>query len=65
MTGRLVTQKGLDLILASEDLLDIDAQFVFLGSGESSTKRPWSSWPSPRPTASASSSISPTAWNTG
>jgi starch synthase len=34
MTGRLVTQKGLDLILASRDLLDIDAQFVFLGGGE-------------------------------
>ena len=34
MTGRMVTQKGLDLILASQELLDIDAQFVFLGSGE-------------------------------
>ena len=34
MTGRMVTQKGLDLILASRDLLDSDAQFVFLGSGE-------------------------------
>ena len=34
MTGRMVTQKGLDLILASRDLLDEDAQFVFLGSGE-------------------------------
>jgi starch synthase len=34
MTGRMVTQKGLDLILQSGDLLDIDAQFVFLGSGE-------------------------------
>lgn len=34
MTGRLVTQKGLDLILASRDLLDLDAQFVFLGGGE-------------------------------
>jgi starch synthase len=34
MTGRLVTQKGLDLILAARDLLDSDAQFVFLGSGE-------------------------------
>ena len=34
MTGRMVTQKGLDLILASRDLLDTDAQFVFLGSGE-------------------------------
>ncbi|MEO8227986.1 MAG: glycogen/starch synthase [Gemmatimonadota bacterium] len=34
MTGRLVAQKGLDLILASRELLDIDAQFVFLGGGE-------------------------------
>ncbi len=34
MTGRLVTQKGLDLILASGSLLGTDAQFVFLGSGE-------------------------------
>jgi starch synthase len=34
MTGRLVTQKGLDLILAAQELLDSDAQFVFLGSGE-------------------------------
>jgi starch synthase len=34
MTGRLVTQKGLDLILGAEQLLASDAQFVFLGSGE-------------------------------
>jgi starch synthase len=34
MTGRLVTQKGLDLILAARRLLDGDSQFVFLGSGE-------------------------------
>jgi starch synthase len=34
MTGRMVTQKGLDLILQSSDLLALDAQFVFLGSGE-------------------------------
>jgi starch synthase len=34
MTGRLVTQKGLDIILASSRLLSQDAQFVFLGSGE-------------------------------
>jgi starch synthase len=30
----MVTQKGLDLILQSDDLLALDAQFVFLGSGE-------------------------------
>jgi starch synthase len=34
MTGRMVTQKGLDLILQSDELLAMDAQFVFLGSGE-------------------------------
>jgi starch synthase len=34
MTGRMVTQKGLDLILQSSELLGMDAQFVFLGSGE-------------------------------
>ena len=34
MTGRMVTQKGLDLILQSHELLNTDAQFVFLGSGE-------------------------------
>ena len=34
MTGRLVTQKGLDLILGARELLDSDAQFVFLGSGD-------------------------------
>jgi starch synthase len=34
MTGRLVTQKGLDLILQASTLLTKDAQFVFLGSGE-------------------------------
>jgi len=34
MTGRLVQQKGLDLILASRRLLQEDAQFVFLGSGD-------------------------------
>jgi starch synthase len=34
MTGRMVTQKGLDLILQSAELLAVDAQFVFLGSGE-------------------------------
>lgn len=34
MTGRLVTQKGLDLILSARQVLDSDAQFVFLGSGE-------------------------------
>jgi starch synthase len=34
MAGRLVQQKGLDLILESRQLLQDDAQFVFLGSGD-------------------------------
>ena len=34
LTGRLVTQKGLDLILGAHQLLGSDAQFVFLGSGD-------------------------------
>ena len=34
MTGRLVTQKGLDIILGATALLGGDAQFVFLGSGD-------------------------------
>jgi starch synthase len=34
MAGRLVQQKGLDLILESRQLLQEDAQFVFLGSGD-------------------------------
>lgn len=34
MAARLVTQKGLDIILDGPDLLTLDAQFIFLGSGE-------------------------------
>ena len=34
LTGRLVQQKGLDLILGARELLGSDAQFVFLGSGD-------------------------------
>jgi starch synthase len=34
MTGRLVTQKGLDLIVASRAFAEADAQFIFLGHGE-------------------------------
>jgi starch synthase len=33
-TGRLVKQKGLDIILAALDLLNSEVQFVFLGTGE-------------------------------
>lgn len=35
MTARLVTQKGLDLILGDDLLYRSEAQFVFLGAGES------------------------------
>jgi starch synthase len=34
MSARLVEQKGLDLVLGSTLLSSVDAQFVFLGSGE-------------------------------
>jgi len=34
MAGRLVAQKGFDLILPARELLGRDAQFVFLGSGD-------------------------------
>jgi starch synthase len=34
LTGRMVTQKGLDLILNSNLVWNLDAQFVFLGAGE-------------------------------
>jgi len=34
MSARLVEQKGLDLVLADDHLLEADAQFVFLGRGE-------------------------------
>jgi starch synthase len=34
LTGRMVTQKGIDLILNSHLVWNLDAQFVFLGAGE-------------------------------
>jgi starch synthase len=34
MAARLVTQKGIDIILADPQLFDLTAQFAFLGSGE-------------------------------
>ncbi|HEU4700229.1 MAG TPA: glycogen/starch synthase [Gemmatimonadales bacterium] len=39
LTGRLVGQKGLDLILGDPDLLALGAQFVFLGTGEKRYER--------------------------
>lgn len=34
MTGRLVTQKGLDLVVGNAELLQTGAQFIFSGHGE-------------------------------
>jgi starch synthase len=34
MSARLVSQKGMDLIVGSETLASLDAQFIFLGAGE-------------------------------
>ncbi len=34
LAGRMVTQKGLDLVVHNHGLFNSDAQFVFLGSGE-------------------------------
>jgi starch synthase len=34
MAARLVTQKGLDLVIATYELFELDAQFVFIGAGE-------------------------------
>lgn len=34
LTGRLVAQKGIDLVLRSRLVWSLDAQFVFLGSGD-------------------------------
>ncbi len=38
-TGRMVAQKGLDLILDSHHVWNLDAQFVFLGGGEARYER--------------------------
>ena len=34
MAARLVTQKGLDIVVGTYDLFRLDAQFVFIGAGE-------------------------------
>ena len=34
MAARLVTQKGLELVVATYGLFELDAQFVFIGAGE-------------------------------
>ncbi len=39
MTARLVAQKGIDLLLEDDYLLQNDAQFVFLGAGEERYER--------------------------
>ena len=66
MTGRLVTQKGLDLILGATSCSRRDAQFVFLGSGEQRyEQRAGRAGLLGARTASACSSTSPTGWSTG
>ena len=39
LTGRMVAQKGLDLIMNSQLIWNLDAQFVFLGAGEARYER--------------------------
>jgi starch synthase len=39
MAGRMVAQKGLDLVLNSQLVWNLDAQFVFLGAGEAKYER--------------------------
>jgi starch synthase len=34
MAARLVTQKGLDIVIGTYDLFELEAQFVFIGAGE-------------------------------
>lgn len=49
MTSRMVTQKGLDLILNSHLVWNMDAQFVFLGQGEARYERALTQLASARP----------------
>ena len=66
MTGRLVTQKGLDLILQRDELLATRRAVRLSRQRRAALRaRRWSSWPRRRPTGSACSSTSPTGWSTG
>lgn len=48
--GRLVTQKGIDLVLeAMPRLTELDAQFVFLGSGDPGIEQGLRDWAQARP----------------
>ncbi len=49
MAARLVTQKGLEIILGHPQLLDLDAQFVFIGSGEPRFERALHRWAASAP----------------
>lgn len=49
LTGRMVTQKGLDLILNSNLVWNLDAQFVFLGAGEKKYEQALTQLASQRP----------------
>ena len=65
MTGRLVTQKGLDLILGAYELLEADAQFVFLGSGEQRYEQALVELALSAPDRIGVQSTSPTGWSIG
>lgn len=49
LTGRMVTQKGIDLILNSHMVWNLDAQFVFLGAGEPRFEKALTSLAAARP----------------
>ncbi|MCU0648622.1 MAG: glycogen synthase [Gemmatimonadaceae bacterium] len=49
MTCRMVTQKGLDLVLGAQALRRLDAQFVFLGAGEARYERALAALEAERP----------------
>lgn len=49
MTCRLVTQKGIDLLVNGQAIERLDAQFIVLGAGESRYERALSAWAARRP----------------
>ena len=66
MTGRLVTQKGLDLILEQLGAARLATRSSSSsGAASRATSRRWWSSPGPRPSGSACSSTSPTSSSTG
>jgi starch synthase len=49
LTCRLVTQKGLDLLLNGQAIRTLDAQFIVLGAGEARYERALTEWAARRP----------------